>query len=180
MKKYFITFLIIFISSTYSTGLTQTDSTLIVNTVLDYGEGYYSGSPERMESAIHPDLNKVSPEKIGMTGGIVLRNSTYSGLIELCRNKIGMLDESKRNISVAVLKIDGDMAFARLNSAKFNDYVQLGRIDGKWKIINVLWTYGSDVKRDKIPDDAEREKIKEAVKNAVTGYYEGLFTGNLL
>lgn len=178
MKKYLAIFFTAVISFVYSFSYSQTDSSLIIKTVLDYGEGYYSGNPGRMESAIHPDLNKVMPEKIGENGNTVLRNSTYSGLIELCRNKFGVLDESKRKISVTLIKIEGDMAFARLNSAKFNDYIQLGKIAGNWKIINVLWTYGSDVKRNKVLSEDETGKVREAVKDAVTGFYEGLYTGN--
>ncbi len=43
----------------------------IVATALDYGDGFYSGAPERMERAIHPDLNKVYVQALPQTGRFV-------------------------------------------------------------------------------------------------------------
>jgi len=46
----------------------KADSLLIIETALNYGDGYYSGDAARMERAIHPDLNKVCPVVMPQTG----------------------------------------------------------------------------------------------------------------
>jgi hypothetical protein len=178
MKKLFLLFIAISAFFMASTARPESDSTAIVRTVLNYGEGYYSGSPERMESALHSDLNKVAPEKIGENGNTILNYSTVSGLIELCRAKMGVQEESKRKISVTIFRISDNAAFAKIMSSMFNDYIHLVKEDGNWKIINVLWTYGNDVKLKRPVGDFDADKETEPVKEAVTGFYEAAYTGN--
>ena len=38
-----------------------------------------------------------------------------------------------------IYDIFGNAAVARLTMSGWIDYLQLGRIDGKWVIVNVLW-----------------------------------------
>ncbi|MDD5361072.1 MAG: nuclear transport factor 2 family protein [Ignavibacteria bacterium] len=178
MKKLFLLCLAVYAFFMTSIGRSESDSAAIVRTVLNYGEGYYSGSPERMESALHSNLNKVAPEKIDENGNTILNYSTVSGLVELCREKIGILEESKRKISVTVFRFSDNIAFAKIMSSRFNDYLHLIKEDGNWKIINVLWTYGSDVKMKRPALDFDADKETEPVKEAVTGFYEAAYTGN--
>ena len=157
---------------------TVSDSALIVQTALDYGDGFYSGDATRMERALHPDFNKVSPAKMSEAGNTFLYNSTFSGLIEMTRAKVGFLEEDKRKEKVTVLKIDGDIGFAKITTAMFNDYLQMVKINDQWKIINVLWTDGEDSPRKKPLNGFNPENEKEAIKQAVTDLYEGIFTGD--
>jgi hypothetical protein len=63
MKKMIVIFMFIITASggaISQTGITPAgEKEAIVKTALDYGDGFYSGAPERMERAIPPDLNKV-------------------------------------------------------------------------------------------------------------------------
>lgn len=156
----------------------SSDSAAIVQTVLDYGDGYYSGDASRMERALHPDFNKVSPVKMSETGNTFLYYSTFSGLIEMTRAKVGFLEEDKRKENVTILKIDGDIGFAKITTAMFNDYLQMVKINGQWKVINVLWTDGEDSPRKKPANDFNPENEKEPIKQAVADLYEGIFTGD--
>ncbi len=147
------------------------DQAAIVATVLDYGDGYYSGAPERMERAIHPDLNKVVVQSFPLTGRFAVGYSTYSGLIEITRSKIGALPPERRKIQATALSVKGDVALAKVTSAMFNDFLTLIRVDSAWKIVNVLWVPGSDApNRPKLPpSDAakDREGAARAVANFV-------------
>ena len=154
------------------------DTAEVVKTALDYADGFYSGDAVRMERALHPDFNKVSPMKVSETGNTILYYSTFSGLIEMSRAKSGLLDEDKRKIKVIVLKIDGDIAFVKINTAMFNDYLEMVKISEHWKIINVLWTDGADSPRKKSSSDFNPEIEKDAIILAVTDLYEGIFTGD--
>jgi hypothetical protein len=154
------------------------DSAAIVQTALDYGDGFYSGDAARMEKALHPDFNKVCPMKMSESGKMFLYYSTFSGLIEMTRAKAGFLDEDKRKEKVTILKIDGDIAFAKITTAMFNDYLEMIKTEGQWKIINVLWENGEDAPGKIKPIEVNTEKDKEEIKQTIINMYEGVFTGD--
>jgi hypothetical protein len=181
MKKLFIFLLfslpINFIYANYSE-LISSDSADIVQTALDYGDGFYSGDATRMEKALHPDFNKVSPMKLSETGNTILYYSTYSGLIEMSRANIAALEPDARKIRVTVLKIDGNIAYAKIMTAMFNDYLEMVKINDQWKIINVLWTNGED-SPNKVPlKDFIPDNEKGAILSTINDYYEGIYTGD--
>jgi hypothetical protein len=151
----------------------------IVKAALDYGDGFYSGAPERMERAIHPDLNKVYVAPIPQTGRFLIGYSTYSGLIEMSRARSGFLEPEKRKIQASALYLNGDVACAKVTSAMFNDYLTLVKIDGAWKIVNVLWVPGPDTpNRPPVPAvDATRDK--EAINRAAEDFIQGALSGDV-
>jgi hypothetical protein len=157
----------------------KTDSIAITETALNYGEGWYSGDAARMEKAIHPDLNKVCPVVMPKTGKTFLIISSYSGLIEPTRAKAGLVDESERNIKVKILKINNNVACAKLTSAQFNDYLEMVKIEGQWKIVNVLWTFGEDSPNRKVMADFQGENEKAAIETGVRDFIEGIYTSDL-
>ncbi len=180
MKKIFLSFLIIVCSmtttaqqpGTVSTGILKPSATedSIRNTALDYAEGYYSGDGERMSKAIHPDLNKAFPRFLPRTGQVVLTYSTYSGLVEISSAKLGFLTDSARHIQVNILYLTPNIAMVKVNSAKFNDYLQIVRINGEWKIINVLWNSPQNASWTK---EFKQEKEKRDLGTAVSAYIRG-------
>lgn len=111
---------------------------------LDYLEGFFSGDAERMERALHPEVHKVLPHRMGPTGKTMIDKIGAGLLVEYTRTKAGLLDEDKRKIEVTVYDVRGDVATAGAMSAMFYDYLQLARIDGRWKIVNVLWKMNPD------------------------------------
>jgi peroxiredoxin len=179
MKEFFIALFFTFtflISLNAQSNSNELDNAAIKQAALDYADGFYSGDVARMERAILPDLNKAYPATLPQSANVVLNYSTYSALIELTRARVGLLEEDKRKLSVAVLNIKDDIANAKVLSAKFNDYLQLVKIDGQWKIINVLWTPGSNTPpRIK---DFKLENEKSAIIKTVQDYVEGIFSGD--
>lgn len=181
MKKFILLFILIllpFAKNYAQNNFAANDSAAIVQTALDYGDGFYSGDAIRMERALHPDFNKVYPVKISETGNTVLYYSTFSGLVEMTRSKAGYLEEGKRKEAVTVLKIDNNIAFAKITTALFNDYLEMVKIEEQWKIINVLWTDGPDSQRKKDMKDFNPENERESIKQAVQDLYEGIFSGD--
>lgn len=116
----------------------------IETAAMDYLEGYYTGNAERMARGIHPELTKVWPRPVQQTGRVMLQKIGASYLIEITRAKSGMLDEDKRKIEMTIFDYDDDIAMVEVLSAMFFDYLQLAKIDGEWKIINVLWVMNPD------------------------------------
>lgn len=152
------------------------DEDAIKAAVLDYADGFYSGDAARMERALHFDLNKAIPDRIGPDERIVMRYSTYSGLVEMTRAKQGFVEEGKRKTEATVININDDIANAKLTSSQFNDYLQLVKIDNQWKIVNVLWTYGMD-SRNRIKNFVPADETSLVLK-AATNYIEAQYSAD--
>jgi hypothetical protein len=149
------------------------DSVAIKQAVLDFAEGYYSGDVARIERAISQDINRCTPRDLPQTGRTAPTYSTYSGLIENTRAKVGALDDTARHIQVQILDIDNDVANTKLISASFVDYHQLIKLDNQWKIINGLSGPGTSLPprmKDFKPDD-ERAAIERTALDYLAGLY---------
>jgi len=112
---------------------------LIKKTALDYIEGWYEGSVERMERALHPDLVKrrmiVLP-----TGHSFMGSVSANSMVEYTRAGGGkMVPKENQKNEITILDVSGNMASAKAVSAEYVDYLHLVKTDGKWVIVNVLW-----------------------------------------
>lgn len=153
-------------------GDNQADSAAIRNTAMDYIDGYFSGDAEKVERAIHPDLNKATPRDLPQTGRTTMNYTTWSALIEFTRAKIGFLDDTARQIQVEILNIENDVSNVKVISSQFIDFLQVAKLDGEWKIVNVLFTNGS--KNPPRLRNFNPEEEKPAVEKTVMNYLNGL------
>jgi putative lumazine-binding protein len=114
------------------------DRGAIRQAALDYAEGYFEGSGERMARAVSPLLSKrglmVRP---GIPPFLVQMNAET--LIEAARQGGGKLPADARHLTVDVLSVDGEVASARVFTSQFDDYLHLVKRDGRWQLLNVLW-----------------------------------------
>ena len=152
---------------------TSSDEDAIKMAALDYIDGAHEGSSARMERAVHPELNKVIVEKMPKTGKSYVRKAGATRLVQIVGAKVAVLDKDKRDIQVKILDVLEGLAMVKATSASFWDYLQLAKIDGEWKIINVLWTRN--------PKGAQKEVLPEeteAIKKAALDYIEGAFSGD--
>ncbi len=109
---------------------------------LDYVEGFYEGNLERVTRALDTELRKVGVRKYDDAGPNVYTYLGYNVMKEYTRLGVGTgTPRDEWNIKVKVDAIDGDIATARIESVYYFDYVQVAKIEGEWKIINVLWIY---------------------------------------
>ena len=102
----------------------NSNSKAIIQTSLDYAEGYYGGEPERMERTIHPDFNKVSLMFLPNSESPVIYYSSWSGLIAACKSKSGYLEPKKRKLDASVL--DNQMTALPLTSYLLPIYLSQG------------------------------------------------------
>lgn len=133
---------IIFVSSATSFGQTENDSLSIKETALNYIEGLFTNNYERVEKAIHPELAKRVIKKDDK-GNYRLSNMGYSELLYYT-NTLQAKDENPDEpfkAEVIIYDITKDIATIKLtqNKYKFFDYLHLGKVNGDWKIINLLW-----------------------------------------
>lgn len=120
-------------------GGADADKAAIMETVLNYADGYYEGSADRMARAVHPLLSKraLMPAQEGGPSRLSTMNSEM--LIEIARAGRGKLPPEQRGVKAEVLDISGNIATARVFTVQFNDYLHLMRTENGWRILNVLW-----------------------------------------
>ena len=120
------------------------DSANIVTAALNYIDGSFSGDAGRMESALHPELTKILLAYDRTTRQPYLYKMGASDLIEGTRAGMGMVDEAERNIEVEINDVSHGIAAVKVTSSRYIDHLQMGKVNGEWKIINVLWVPNPD------------------------------------
>ena len=121
------------------------DVEAIRQTALNYIEGYYNADFQRMSKAIHPELVKriISRDTLG---NVMLSNMGSSQLLfntKRNRNANALNPDQPFKADVIVYDVFRNIAAAKVvtNKFRFVDYLQLGKFDGEWKIVNVLWEF---------------------------------------
>ena len=130
--------------STAVTGMARAqsaaDSAAIRATALDYAEGWYEGNAERMARAVHPELVKRIVVRDTTTGKAMVQGMGASVLVNSTRHGYGKeTPKDRQQKEVTILDIFGNAASAKAVMAEWVDYMQLGKVDGRWVIVNVLW-----------------------------------------
>lgn len=114
------------------------DDAAIRQAALDYIEGFYEGSPERMERALHPDLAK-RIVRTGPQGQNALGQMSAMTLVTMTRTSGGHTPKEKQQKDITILDKTLDMATVKIIAGEWVDYMHLAKWNGQWKIINVLW-----------------------------------------
>lgn len=121
-----------------SSGYTQNVSEISA-TLFNYFNGVFYGDVSKIESAFHPqclifgDVNGQPYFK------------TLSDYLEVVRNRKSPKDSGEEfRMKVLSVEIVNDIAYARLYVPMFGyhyyDYMALNRINGKWVIVNKIFT----------------------------------------
>ena len=118
------------------------DAAAIKQTLLDYVEGWYEGSAERMSRALHPQLQKRIVEQDPKSGKDRLREMSAEMLVQYTRDGGGTkTPKEKQQKDVTIFDIYRDEASAKVVFLEWVDYLHLARFDGRWVIVSVLWQY---------------------------------------
>jgi hypothetical protein len=141
------------------------DGDAIRQAALDYAEGYYEGSAERMARAVHPALLKRGLLPPGAADRFLSLMGAET-LIDLAASGRGQRPADARRLDFALLDSRGDVASARIFTALFDDYLLLARQDGRWRIVSVLW---------QVPASAGGEPDRAAVTRALEEFSQGLW-----
>ncbi len=122
-------------------GISAVDEEAIIQTALDYIDGYYEGNAERMARAVHPDLAKRIVATDGNSDRQFVQNMTAERLVEITKAGGGkrLVEREGRQSDVTVLDVFHDVATVKIIAITWIDYLHVAKVDGEWKIINVLW-----------------------------------------
>jgi len=123
---------------------TASDSAAITAAARDYIEGWYAGDAARMERSLHPDLAKriVGRDPAGARSSV--NHMTAATLIaQTARGGGRDTPAERRRGDVRILDIFGSAASVRVDADSWVDFMHLGKVNGEWKIINVMWETGT-------------------------------------
>jgi hypothetical protein len=129
-------------TATPAAAQTAADSAAIRTAARDYIQGWYEGDAARMERSLHPDLAKRIVE--GRPDGRSTVNHTTAASLVAQTASGGGRDTpiERRRGDVRILDVFGNAASVRVDAHGWVDFMHLGKVDGEWKIINVLWALG--------------------------------------
>lgn len=115
--------------------MTQTDLNAIRQTALDYIEGWYECDESRAVKALHPELVK------RFVADNTLHGMGTVDMLNLIRKREGAKFTGGRQIQITVLDVFNEIAAVKVESAQYLDYVHIGKFNGEWMIVNVLWGF---------------------------------------
>jgi Putative lumazine-binding len=116
------------------------DNEAITKTALDYIEGWYAGDAARMERALHPELAKRMISTDPKTGRSQFNRMSAMTLVQRTREGIGKKIPQDRQLKeVTVLDRYNNAAVVKIVASDWIDYLEVAKVNGEWKIINVLW-----------------------------------------
>lgn len=146
----YIIFFIVLLSATVSMAQSGEDSAAIKRSALDYIESQHKPDPKQMERALHPRLVKRTFWTDKSTGKDYLRETTAESMILLAEsyNSKGDKFPAQPVKEVKFLDVSDRTASVKLIADEWIDYMHLAKMNGVWKIVNVLWQY-NDSKRHK-------------------------------
>ena len=128
-----LTVALLLIGARGSLAQTAADSAAARAAAADYVKAWYDGDAARME-----DLAKrnVSADQSGRSSFV------HMGAMAMVRATRGRTPQpaDRRLLEVTLFDLQGTAASARVVSWDFIDYVHLAKVDGRWLIINDLWT----------------------------------------
>ncbi len=118
----------------------QDEAAAIRQTALDYIEGWYEGNAERMERALHPELAKRIVQTNPANGRSSLGQQSALTLVQNTRSRAGRpTPKEQQQKDVTILDVFEGAASVKIVASEWIDYLHLGKWNGRWVIVNVLW-----------------------------------------
>jgi Putative lumazine-binding len=123
----------------FSSAQTAADREGVERAALDYLEGFYEGSTEKLSRSVHPEVLKF---------GFYRKNReyhrspmTFDEMLAFARRvkdrqEFPAQDAPKR---VELLDVLDQTAAVKVYAWWGSDYLNLAKYDGEWKIVQVLW-----------------------------------------
>jgi len=121
-------------------GQSDVDRAAVKQAAMDYIEAVYNVNPAQVERSVHPDLVKrgfyAKPGEAVYSPNAM----TFTQLVNLAKtyNAKGHIPKDAPK-EVVVFDVADMTASVKVTAVWGIDYMHLGKYDGKWKIINIIW-----------------------------------------
>jgi len=84
-----------------------------------------------------------------------------------------MFADTDKTVDVRGFDIGNDIAAARAVGAPWYDLLHLAKLDGQWKIVNVLWVNRQSEVENGIEHLSARSEVESTVRDFIEGIYSG-------
>jgi hypothetical protein len=116
-----------------------TESAAVERAALDYLEGFYEGSTEKIRRGVHPDVVKFGFGK--QDGSYVGSPMSFDEMLAYATQvkESGRTRNENTVKRVELLDVLDQTAAVKVHAWWGSDYLLMAKYEGNWKIINVLW-----------------------------------------
>ena len=118
-------------------GVTADDLASIERAATDYIEAWLTGDADRMADCLHPELTKRSIDRDARGGHASIDAMTQRDMVEATR--AGRGTKLPRGYEVTIEDAFRNIATARVDSARYVDFLHIARFEDRWRIVSVLW-----------------------------------------
>ena len=127
---------------------TAQDSLEIKRAALGYIESQHHVNPKQMQESLHPRLVKRSVFKDKTTQKEYISEYFTENMVILAEKYNAKGDKFPKNPKkeIKFLDVSEKTASVKLIADEWIDYMHIVKVNGEWKIINVLWQY-NDIKQ---------------------------------
>ena len=140
MKKY--TFTLIVVCCSYLPLFSQSpDRRAVYNASLDYIEAFYKTEPFRLEKSVYENMVRTGFYWKGRDSSYSdLKTMSYAQLVQFAKdwNKSQWLPADAVQ-KIEILDVQDKTAVSKITVYWGTEYLELAKIDDRWKIINILW-----------------------------------------
>lgn len=140
-------FFILGLGDSMAIAATSNDKAEIKKSVLNYIEGWYEGNAERMKEALHPDFFTKRGVIKNREGKLVTPHLTFQQMVGFTAGGGGKRFTGKKENKITIYDVFSNCATVKAVSAQYIDLIHLGKFDGKWKIVNVIWERNPALKK---------------------------------
>lgn len=117
--------------------VTAGDLASIERAATDYIEAWLNGDADRMADCLHPDLTKRSIDTDPNSGRPSIDAMTHRDMVEATR--AGRGTKLPRGYEVTIEDAFRNIATARVDSARYVDFLHIARFADRWRIVSVMW-----------------------------------------
>lgn len=117
--------------------VTAADLASIERAATDYIEAWLSADADRMADCLHPDLVKRSIEHDGASDHGSVDTMSHRDMVDATGRGGGR--NHPQGYEVTIRDAFRNIATARVDSARYVDYLQIARFEDRWRIVNILW-----------------------------------------
>jgi hypothetical protein len=145
MKLIYFFILFLVITTLKVQGQTAQDTLDIKRVALSYIESQHNPNPKQMQDALHPRVVKRSVFRSKKAKKDFISEFSAENLIILAETYNANGDKFPKNPKkeLKLLDVSPLTASVKLTADEWFDYVHIVKINGEWKIINVLWQYNN-------------------------------------
>lgn len=117
----------------------------IESAVNGYIQGTQNADVEKLNEFMATDFNRVTLVPVGKDGVLAVQRLRLDGLVKNARAGGGKLDETQRDNSSEILDVMDGLAVVKLTTGRNNEYLQLYKDSGGWRVFNSLLIPRKDI-----------------------------------